>query len=146
VVGAVLVRRAVRHDAWRTVVIAVAAIAAGWTALFGTWIHPEIARTRSLRSFFARVDTLVPPGAPLHATFPADPGLRFYAPRPVEPWRPAHARAGAYALLWDDERQHLDATSIAVDVLARSEARQARRGQLALVAVTRGLRTGSRSP
>ena len=144
---AVMVRRAIRRDAWRTVVVAVAALATCWTASFGIWIHPGIARTRSLQSFMARVDALVPPDAALHAAFPPDPGLRFYAPRRLEPWRPARGTSGPYVLLWDDERRSLEAaTNVTLEVLARSDGAQPKRGRLALVAVPPEFRTGSRSP
>src|SRR5207302_7432500 len=87
--GALVIRRAVQGGAWRRIVLVVAGLAVGWTAFFGTWVHPGIGRTQSLQAFMVRVDALVPADVTVGVTFPPDPGLRFYAPRPLEPWRPA---------------------------------------------------------
>jgi hypothetical protein len=80
----------------------------------------------------------VPPNATLHAFFTPDAGLRFYAPRPLEPWR-AQSRGPAYLLLWEDERQRWrDAQGKPLEPLAVSEAQQSRRGPLTLVVVPDG--------
>jgi hypothetical protein len=137
-VAAVLVGRAARRARWRTVVLTVAWLAVLWTAAFQSAVHPAIARTRSLRAFLTQVDTLVPKETSLYVVFPVDPGLLFYAPRPVSRWKLADAPAGARVLLWEDELAALQASGRArLDVLARSEAQQGRRGRLTLVALMR---------
>src|SRR6185295_6016934 len=92
-----LVDGAARHADWRRLTLLLAWGTVAWTATFEAVLHPAIARDRSPRAFLADVDRLVPPDAPLYARyspeFPPDPGLRFYAPRPLRPW-PAKGLAG----------------------------------------------------
>lgn len=131
--GALLIERARRNAAWSELVLAVAMLMCAWTAAFDAVIHPAIARTRSLRDFMTTVDRLVPRDATLATSFPVDPGLRFHAPRPLERFTSA-ADAPRWALLWQDEWSRLrDAHGEPLAVLAVSEARQSRRGSLALV-------------
>ncbi len=156
-----LVARAAARAEWRRLVLAVAALFALWTASFDLLLHPAIARERSLKGFLAEVSRSVPPGAPLYALYPPDPGLRFYAPAALRAWPHQGAAAGAALLLWEDEWQRLrDPSGRTLTVLAVSAARQAGRGRLALVAAPVGplvrapdtavpppleVRTGSRS-
>jgi hypothetical protein len=108
-----------------------------------------------------QVDRLTPHDASLATSFPADPGLRFYAPRPLVRLTDT-SDATRHALVWEDEWRRLrDENGEALRTLAVSDARQARRGPLALVVVpagrlrrvtppaeapaTPGVRTGSRS-
>jgi len=156
-----LVARAAARAEWRRLVLAVAALFALWTASFDLLLHPAIARERSLKGFLAEVSRSVPPGAPLYALYPPDPGLRFYAPAALREWPHQGAAAGAPLLLWEDEWQRLrDPSGGTLTVLAVSAARQAGRGRLALVAAPVGplvrapdtavpppleVRTGSRS-
>ncbi len=134
--AAALVARAARRARWRTVVAVVAATAVAWTAFFDARIHPAIARGRSLRSFCAEIDRLVPADAPLYAHFPPDPGLRFYAPRPLHRWPPDGDAGGAHLLLWDDQRAQLrDGAGQPLPALAVSEASQPHHGHLVLVVV-----------
>ncbi len=156
-----LVARAAARAEWRRLVLAVAALFALWTASFDTLLHPAIARERSPKGFLADVSRSVPPGAPLYALYPPDPGLRFYAPAALRAWPHQGGAAGAPLLLWEDEWQRLrDASGRTLTVLAVSAARQAGHGRLALVAAPGGalvpapdtavppsleVRTGSRS-
>ena len=156
-----LVARAAARAEWRRLVLAVAALFALWTASFDTLLHPAIARERSLKGFLADVSRSVPPGAPLYALYPPDPGLRFYAPAALREWPHQGAAAGAPLLLWENEWQRLrDPDGQALTVLAVSAARQSGHGRLALIAAPGGplvpapdaavpppleVRTGSRS-
>ncbi len=156
-----LVARAAARAEWRRIVLAVAALFALWSASFNTLLHPAIARERSLKGFFAEVARSVPPGTPLYALYPPDPGLRFYAPPTLREWPHRGAAAGAALLLWEDEWQRLrDGSGHTLTVLAVSASRQAGHGRLALVAAPGGrlvrapetgvpppleVRTGSRS-
>jgi len=156
-----LVARAAARAEWRRLVLAVAALFALWTASFDMLLHPAIARERSLKGFLAEVSRSVPPGAPLYALYPPDPGLRFYAPAALRAWPHRGVAAGARLLLWEDEWQRLrDPSGQTLTVLAVSAARQPGRGRLALVAAPVGplvrapdtavpppleVRTGSRS-
>jgi 4-amino-4-deoxy-L-arabinose transferase-like glycosyltransferase len=135
VAGAAVLARARTRDDWRRVVIVVAALAVASTAIFDGFLHPAVARTRSLAEFMARVDRLVPPDSPLYAMFPPDPGLRFYAPRELRRWPPENRTAPSYVLLWEDERQRALDRSRSIVELATSEARQAGRGRLGLAMV-----------
>ncbi len=153
------VARGARRGEWRRLVIIVAVLFALWTTSFNTLLHPAIARTRSLKSFFAEVARVVPPDAALYAFYPPDPGLRFYAPPTLTEWLPRGGPEGARLLLWEDDWQRLrGADGRPLAVLAVSEARQTGHGRLALVVAPRGplhpapgavappeLRTGSRS-
>ena len=139
IAGALLVERARRAGDWVRLVSVIAALMVVWTAAFNGVIHPAIARTRSLGAFMASVDRIVPRDAELAATFPVDPGLRFYAPRPLVPFVLAGTDVPRRALLWQDEWQRIrDARGEALPVLAVSEARQSRRGSLALVLAPAG--------
>jgi len=134
-----LVARAAARAEWRRIVLVVAALFALWSASFDMLLHPAIARERSLKSFFAEVARSVPPGAPLYALYPPDPGLRFYAPPTLREWLPRGASAGSHLLLWEDEWERVrDAEGEPLTVLAVSAARQAGHGRLALVAAPRG--------
>jgi 4-amino-4-deoxy-L-arabinose transferase-like glycosyltransferase len=132
--GAVVIERARRSDAWPRLVVAVAVLMIAWTAVFDAAIHPAIARTRSLREFMTTVDRLVPRDATLAASFPVDPGLRFYAPRPLVRFDLAGSDAPRWLLLWEDEWRRLrDPRGDPLPVVSVSAARQSRRGALALV-------------
>lgn len=127
------VAHAARRTNWRRVVVAVALVAVAWTAAFNGLLHPAIARDRSVKSFLAGVGRTLPPDAPLYALFPPDPGVRFYAPRPLERRSPTNPPGGRL-LLWEDEwRQLRDREGRPLTVLAVSDARQPKRGRLALV-------------
>jgi 4-amino-4-deoxy-L-arabinose transferase-like glycosyltransferase len=127
-----LVARAGRRCEWRRLVLAMAAAAIAWTTAFQALFHPVIGRDRSLKRFLAQVEEVVPPGEPLFAFFPPDPGLHFYAPRLAR--LPAGNPAGGHLLVWEDEWRHLrDAQGRPLRVLTVSEARQGKRGHLALV-------------
>jgi len=134
--------RATRGAEWRRLIVLVAMLFVAWTATFAR-LHPAIARTRSLRDFMATVGRTVPEDARLYAFFPPDPGLRFYAPRDLQPWPTDGRVAGGYLLLWEDEWQRLrDPGGRPLEVLSVSAARVPRRGHLALVTAPQGpLRT-----
>lgn len=139
IAGAIVVERARRAAKWPRLAFAVAALMVAWTAAFNDVIHPAVARTRSLAAFMAAVDRIVPPDVALAATFPVDPGLRFYAPRPLVPFELGGTDAPRRVLLWQDEWQRLrDERGDALAVLAVSEARQSRRGSLALALAPAG--------
>jgi 4-amino-4-deoxy-L-arabinose transferase-like glycosyltransferase len=138
IAAAVAVEQARRADAWPRVVAIVAAAMVAWTVLFDVAVHPAIARTRSLRDFMEHVDRLTPRDASLAASFPTDPGLRFYAPRPLVRLTDASDEQ-RQALLWEDEWRRLrDDAGEPLRTLGVSEARQARHGPLVLVVVPRG--------
>jgi 4-amino-4-deoxy-L-arabinose transferase-like glycosyltransferase len=138
---------AVRRGAWRRLVVLVAVVTMAWTAAFDGILHPAIGRQRSVQSFMARVDRLVPAEAVLYAVMPPDPGVRFYAPRALAPLKPRTLDGGGYLLLWEDEWRRLrDANDRPLDVLAVSDARQSRHGQLALVIAPRGALAWTREP
>jgi 4-amino-4-deoxy-L-arabinose transferase-like glycosyltransferase len=133
--AAALVVRARRAGDWRRLVIVVALLTTLWTAAIGVWLRPPIGRAASLQPFMARVDGIVPADAPLYAIFTPDVGLRFYAPRRLEPWR-ASSRGPAYLLLWEDERKRWrDEHGKPLKPLAVSEAQQASHGALNLLFV-----------
>lgn len=139
IAGAIGVERARRAGAWTPLVLGVATLMVLWTATFGAVIHPAVAATRSLRTFMARVDRVVPADEPLYATLPADPGLRFYAPRPLVRLRTEAAETSRHLLVWEDEWRRLrDERGEPLAVVAVSDARQARRGHLSLVVAPPG--------
>jgi hypothetical protein len=99
----------------------------------------------------------------LETPMPADPGLRFYATRPLARLELAGGETPRRLLVWEDDWRRLrDAAGEPLRSLVVSEARQSRHGPLVLVEapagnLTRvpppapaarepGLRTGSRSP
>jgi len=136
--GAVLLVRARRAADWRRLVSVVATITVAWTAGVGIWLRPPLGRAASLQPFMAQVDGLVPSGTTLYAFFTPDAGLRFDAPRQLEPWS-AQSRGPAYLLLWEDERKRWrDPQGKPLEPLAVSEAKQASRGPLTLVRVPEG--------
>jgi hypothetical protein len=146
-----LIARAAAADRWRRIIGLVAMLAVVWTAAFNVLFHPAIAQQRSLRSFLARVERLVPPGAPLYAIasakFRADPGLRFYASRPLRPWPRRGVPDGGHLLLWEDEWRVLrDPEGRSLTVLAVSDAVQSGRGHLALVDAPRGPLSSAKEP
>ncbi len=131
--GAVWVARAVRRQAWRQVVITLAALTVLWTVVFDTWLHPVIAQGRTLKGFMNGVEHAVPVQSALYTTYPPDPGLHFYAPRQLRRWRPAATPPGSYVLAWEDQWSRLiDTKNQALTPLLVSEARQDARGRLAL--------------
>lgn len=143
VLGTIAIARARRRGDWRRLVLVVAALAVAWTATFDARLHPAIARARSHAAFLARVDALVPPDAPLYAVFPPDPGVRFYAPRPLRRWPPPADGAPHPSLLWEDEWRRLPH---APAPLATGDVRSGSHGRLLLVPAVAPVRTGSRSP
>ena len=79
------------------------------------------------------VDRLVPPDAVL-ATLPARSRPPLLRPRELVAFRTKGASEPPGVLLWEDEWRRLrDASGHGLPVLAVSEARQSRRGSLALV-------------
>jgi len=134
------VARARRAGAWRRLVGVVAGLTVAWTVAFQVLVHPALARARSLRPFFARVDRVLPDDAVLYAFYPPDPGLRFYAPRTLRRWPPGVAGPGpVHLLVWEDEWRRLrDARHQPLAPLAVSRAREPGRGHLLLVAVPPG--------
>jgi 4-amino-4-deoxy-L-arabinose transferase-like glycosyltransferase len=132
--GAFIVEHARRAGDFARVATVVGALMVAGTAAFNGVIHPAVSHTRSLADFMATVDRMVPPDAVLATPFPTDPGLRFYAPRELVPFQPKAADDMRRVLLWQDEWSRLrDARGDALPVLAVSDARQSRRGSLALV-------------
>jgi hypothetical protein len=137
--GGGVIERARRGGDWHRIAFVVAALTVAWTAAFNGVIHPAVARTRSLREFMTTVDRIVPRDAVLAVSYPVDPGLRFYAPRPLVPFEMVGTDAPRRVLLWQDQWERLrDAGGDALPVLAVSEARQSRRGSLALVLAPAG--------
>jgi hypothetical protein len=108
----------------------VAALALAWTVVFEGLVHPAIARDRSLAAFMDEVARLVPPEAPLYASFPPDPELRFYAPRPLQRWPADVGSARPHVLLWEDEWRRLRDPP---PPLVASAVRRPARGRLLLV-------------
>ncbi len=151
-VAAVLVARARRRADWRRVTLVLAAVTCAWQVVFGGFLHATLGRAASLAPFMDRVDQIVPPDASLHVALPTDPGLRFYAPRPLLPWK-AGVQGPAYLLFWEDERRRWhDGNGHPLEPIAVSEAQEPRRGTLDLLLVPEGVRlqdspvkTGSRS-
>ena len=81
-----------------------------------------------------QVAAIVPASEAVHAIYPPDPGLRFYAPRPLQPWPRQGVSHPAYLLVWEDEwRTFADGTGEALRPVAVSEAQQPGRGHLVLV-------------
>jgi 4-amino-4-deoxy-L-arabinose transferase-like glycosyltransferase len=130
--------RALRADAWPRLVLVVASTFVAWTVFFNGVLHPAIGRSRSVREFLRQVGTILPPGTPLHARFPPDPAVRFYAPRDLARW-PNDAATGGYVLLWEDEWRGIrDASGEPLEVVAVSDSRRPRSGHLALVRAPAG--------
>jgi 4-amino-4-deoxy-L-arabinose transferase-like glycosyltransferase len=137
-VAGVMIERARRAGDWSRLVVIVAAAMVVWTALFDATIHPAISRTRSPREFMTTVDRLVPADVALYASFPVDPGVRFYSPRPLVRLE-LESASPRWVLVWEDEWRRLrDARDEPLPVLTVSEARQSRRGALALVMAPAG--------
>ncbi|HLK11692.1 MAG TPA: glycosyltransferase family 39 protein [Candidatus Binatia bacterium] len=130
--AAVPIARAVGRAHWRRVAVLVAGLALAWTVVFDGVVHPAIARDRSLASFMAEVARLVPPDAPLYASFPPDPELRFYAPRPLWHWPADGGATARRVLLWEDEWRRLADPPAP---LAASAVRRPARGRLLLLDV-----------
>ncbi|MCW5889497.1 MAG: glycosyltransferase family 39 protein [bacterium] len=134
-IASVFLARAARAADWRRVVTILAVLALGWTMAFDAFVHPPVARTRSLAAFMRQIDRRVPPAATLHAFYKPDPGMRFYAPRPVQRWGEA-TDDPSYLLLWEDEWQRWrDRAGRPLRPLLVSDARDASRGSLALFVV-----------
>jgi hypothetical protein len=134
-----LLVQARRRADWQRLVRTIALVAVAWTAAFDGLVFPAIARQRSVGAFLAHVGRAVPPDVPLYAFFPPDPAVRFYAPRPLLRWPTKGIAHRGYLLLWEDEwEQRRDDAGRPLTVLSVSEAVQARRGHLALVAAPRG--------
>jgi 4-amino-4-deoxy-L-arabinose transferase-like glycosyltransferase len=130
-----LVARAVRGGRWQRVVVLVAALAVAWTASFDRVLHPAIALERSVKTFLR---TAAAGDGPLYALFPADPGVRFYAPPTLRAW-PAAGAEGGRLILWEDEWRRLrDAAGNPLPILATSDVRQSGRGRLLVAAAPRG--------
>jgi 4-amino-4-deoxy-L-arabinose transferase-like glycosyltransferase len=146
--AAAAIARSRTRESWRDVVLALAVVSIVWIAAFDAVIHPAIGRTRSLAPFMQRVDRLVGPDVVLYAFFPPDPGLRFYAPRPVRRVRDGSPERARHLLLWEDEwREWRDAGGRPLRSLAVSDARPSSRGALALVVAPPGaLRRGTMPP
>jgi hypothetical protein len=133
-VAAAVVAAAIRRSAWRRIVVIVALLVVAWTAAFDGLVHPAIARRRTLADFMMRVGRALPADAALYAFFPADPGLRFYAPRRLEPWPPGGAPGGGALLLWEGEWRRLRGADGAPLVpLLVSAAAEPGRGHVVLV-------------
>jgi len=129
-------RRAAR---WRETTFAVAVAAVAWTAAFAGLVDPTIGRSQSLRGFMTTVDRRVPPDAILYAFFPLDPGLRFYAPRPLRPPGEADPARARLLLVWEDEhRRWRGSDGAELPTLAASRARSGGRGSLLLVTAPPG--------
>jgi 4-amino-4-deoxy-L-arabinose transferase-like glycosyltransferase len=124
---------------WHRLVVVVAALWIAWTATFNALVHPQIAATRSLRAFMQRIDRVLPADATLYAFFPPDPGLRYYAPRPLAALSTSDPAASRHLLVWQDEwRRWRDAAGNVMPPVAVSDAREGRRGNLALVLLPPG--------
>jgi 4-amino-4-deoxy-L-arabinose transferase-like glycosyltransferase len=131
--AAMAAARALRADAWPRLVLVLASAFVAWTVFFNGVLHPAIGRSRSVREFLAHVGTILPPGTPLHARFPPDPAVRFYAPSDLARW-PNENATGGYVLLWEDEWRGIrDASGKPLEVVAVSDSRRPRSGHLALV-------------
>jgi len=131
--------RATARAEWPRVVVLVTVLMVAWTAAFDGLVHPVIARTRSLAPFLTRVGELVAPDASLYTRFPADPGLRFYSPRPLAPWSASGLAGPADLLLWEDEWRRLRTPGGSpLPVVAASDAAQPAHGHLLLVAAPSG--------
>lgn len=134
-----LVVAARRRTDWHRLVVIVAALWIAWTTTFSAMVHPAIAATRSLRAFMQRIDRLLPPDATLYAFFPPDPGLRYYAPRPLAALSTSDATTQRHLLIWQDEwRRWRAADGTVLPPIAVSDAREGRRGNLALVLLPPG--------
>jgi hypothetical protein len=145
--GALAAAHAIRADAWPRLILVVAAAFVAWTAFFNGVVHPAIGRGRSVREFLAHVGSIIPPGTPLHARFPPDPALRFYAPSELLPW-PDERAAGAYVLLWEDEWRGIrNDRGEPLEVVAVSDSTRPRSGHLALVRAPQGrVQAAAREP
>ena len=140
IAAGVMVERARRTSNWTRVVVGMAGAMVAWTVVFDATIHPAVARTRSVRAFMTAVDRVLPNDTVLEASFPTDPGLRFYAPRPLVHLELQGGDTARHLLVWEDEWRRLrDARGEPLAVLAVSEARQSRRGALALVVAPPGV-------
>lgn len=123
-----------RRRAIAPMIVLVAALGIAWTAIFERSIHPGLAERTSLKRFLTDASDQLPVDAVLHASFPPDPGLRFYAPRPLARWPGGDPKGTRYVLLWDDEWQRLGIRP-ELTVLAISTTTQRSRGRLRLVRV-----------
>lgn len=128
-----------RRGDWQRLVLIIAALWIGWTATFNAQVHPAIAATRSLRAFMQRIDRVLPKDTTLYAFFPPDPGLRYYAPRPLAALSTSDPTTSRHLLVWQDEwRRWRDAAGNILPPIAVSDAREGRRGNLALVLLPPG--------
>ncbi len=128
-----------RRGDWHRLILLVAGVWIAWMASFNGLIHPAIAATRSLRAFMQQVDRLVAPTETLYAFFPPDPGLRYYAPRPLAALSTSAPDTTRALLVWQDEwRRWRDANGRTLDPIAVSDAREGRRGSLVLVMLPPG--------
>lgn len=131
--------RLLRRGRWRDASFLVAALTSAWVAAFSGLVHPAIGTRQSLRDFMTAVDRHLPPDAVLYAVFPPDPGLRFYAPRPLRPIADANPGQERWLLLWEDEHRRWRASNGAeLPILLASRARPSRRGPLLLVTAPPG--------
>jgi hypothetical protein len=135
----------VPRAAWSALVPLVGLVTLAWVAVFDGALHPRVAAARSLREFMVRVATVVPAGDGLHAVHPPDPGLRFYAARPLLRWPKEGTTTDVWAVFWADELPRLreqDGRPVAPALV--SDATQPGRGPLALVRVPAGARLAPR--
>lgn len=128
-----------RSGRWREMLFAVAALTSVWVAAFQGLLHPAIGSRQSLRDFMVAVDRRIPADAVLYAVFPPDPGLRFYAPRPLRPIADGDAARERWLLVWEDEhRRWRTAGGAELPTVLASQARPSRRGRLLLVGAPPG--------
>lgn len=130
---------AIRASRWRMLVLGLGSLTGVWVAAFSGLLHPSIAHDRSLREFMQHVAQVVPEHESLHAFYPPDPGLRFYASRPLRAWPRGGPSKPGYLVVWEDEWRTLrNVDGSALPLLAVSTAEQPGRGHLALVATVPG--------
>jgi 4-amino-4-deoxy-L-arabinose transferase-like glycosyltransferase len=140
-------RRARAAGLWTQLVPPVAGAVALLTIALQLGIHPAIAESRGFAAFMPLVATLVPPDESLHAYFPVDPSVRFYAPRPVVDWKQRPADRDVYLLAWEREVEAFRPDArVVIERLAISDARHGSRGALVLVRVPRGTLPSRRVP
>lgn len=138
--AAVALARARAAAAWRRAIVLTAGTIALLVVAMQVEIRPAVARARGFAEFLPALAPLLPPDEPLYAYLPVDPGVRFYAPRPIASWRERPADRDVHLVAWEREIAAFPpAAQQALVRLATSEARRGRRGRLVLVRVPRGV-------
>jgi 4-amino-4-deoxy-L-arabinose transferase-like glycosyltransferase len=142
--AAALLLGAARRRSWDRLLVTVAAIAGVAGVTFNTAIHPALARRQSLKVFMQTVTAIVHTDDPLRFLGSIDPGVVFYAGRPVDRVRlRSSIIPSSYLLLWERDSRRVTGGATPIEPLAVSTVAVPRKGHLLLVRIPPGGRANA---